>query len=866
MIQHLRNNSKILLAITGVILMLTWLIFPALSSLFEGQGPAQGDYVKVTWRGGRLTARELEHLRYVHAATVRFVGNVIREAQQRQGNPRAPGYPQISLMQHNFQIGINPNGDDGNLLQTELLAQRGREMGVKVNDETVKNFLRRLSDDTILKDADFAGLMEEAILEGSSVTQGHVFDYLKKELLAQEVRLMLQAGVESFIPGELAMPQRNELDTRPTPAEMWSAYEKLHRRVTIEAYPLPVEEFVGKVSAEPKTSDLRKIFEDGRNRIPHPASDEPGFMQPHRVAFGYVRAELKDFTEIAKKEITDEAVAKAYEEGKAKGEFKVVEPPPMNPADKPDETKPGEDKPGEKPADAPKPDDKPADDKPATDKPANNEPKTDKPTDKPADKPEEKPAEKKADDPADKKAAEPKKNEGSALNRDIQLVNFQEEGTKEDAKQEEGKKTEPPAATKEETKTGDTKPAETKPAETKPTDPAAKPAETTPAENKPADPATKPADPAAKPEKDPADDKPVKFKPLEEVADEIRTNLAQPIAIKRRQELLAEIQTAVNNYSRDYGRWKVQEARDEEAKKSKTAPKSSAKRVEKPAPLDLSKLVAGTPAKVGETPLVDQNELQTMVDEKDKDGTVKKVPKYEIARASFFDTRAFQQRAFSDIAFAEKEPFYAPQTLPFPWEDLKSFGGAASDIWVYWRTDEVAARERTFEEAQKDVLQFWKEQQAFKLAQAAAAELAEKASKGQDLKSLVTKPEAIVTPPAFSWYTSRATGQFGGGPVLSDVVGVEYPGQEFRQAVYDLQVGQAGVAPDQPHSSVWVVKLLAEDGISDADRERFMATALDNDLLLISFISEAPLKDEINEQLMKEYNISWTPVKEGQEE
>ena len=865
MIQHLRNNSKILLAITGVILMLTWLIFPALSSLFDGQRAAQGDYVKVTWRGGRLTARELQHLGYVHGATVRFVQNVIREAQQRQGNPRAPGYPQISLMQHNFQIGINPNGDEGNLLQTELLAQRGREMGVKVNDETVKNFLRRLSDDTILKDADFAGIMKDSIPEGSSVTQGHVFDYLKKELLAQEVRLMLQAGVESFIPGELAMPQRNQLDTRPTPAEMWSAYEKLHRRVTIEAYPLNVQDFVSKVSAEPKTSDLRKIFEDGRNRIPHPASDEPGFMQPHRVAFGYVRTELKDFTDIAKKEITDEQVAKAYEEGKAKGEFKVVEPPPMKPedkpadkpadkpgeekpADKPGENKPGEEKPGEKPAEAPKPGEKPA-----ADKPASEDPKTEKP----ADKPEEKPAEKKADEPADKKGTEPKKNEGSALNRDIQLVNFQDDTKKDEGKKDEGKKEEQPAATKQEPKAGDTKPAETKPA-----DPAAKPAET-----KPVDPNAKPADPAAKPEKDPADEKPVKFKTLEEVSDQIRTDLAQPIAIKRRQQLLTDIQAAINNYSRDYSRWKSQTARDEEMKKSKTTSKSTAKRVEKPAPLDLAKLVAGTPAKVGETPLVDQNELQTMVDEKDeKDGAVKKVPKYEIARATFFDTRAFQQRGFADIAFGEKEPFYTPQTLPFPWEDLKAFGGAASDIWVYWRTDEVAAREQTFEEAQKDVLKFWKEQQALKLAEAAAQELAEKASKGQDLKALVTKPEAIVTPPAFSWFTSRATGQFGGGPVLGDVVGVEYPGQEFRQAVYDLQVGQAGVAPDQPHRTVWVVKLLAEDGISDADRERFMATALDNDLLLISFISEAPLKDEINEQLMKEYNISWTPAKEDEEE
>ena len=158
MIHYLRTHSKILLAFTGVVLMLTWLIFPALSALFRQQGHAQVGHVKVSWRGGQLTDQQLGHLRLVHSATVRFLVNVIQETEKRQGTPRAPGYSFISLFTQPPQIGINPNSDDANLLQTELLAQRGKEMGVKVNDDTVKTFLKKLSDYT-LKEGDFGGMV-----------------------------------------------------------------------------------------------------------------------------------------------------------------------------------------------------------------------------------------------------------------------------------------------------------------------------------------------------------------------------------------------------------------------------------------------------------------------------------------------------------------------------------------------------------------------------------------------------------------------------------------------------------------------------------------------------------------------------------
>jgi hypothetical protein len=840
MLKYLRDNSKVVLAFVCVVLMLAWLVLPSIDDLFKTRQPGQTDPVKVSWRGGQLTRNELQQLRYVHNATVRFVSLVINEATKRQGTPRAPGYMFVNLQ--SGQIGISPYDDDGHLVETMILAQRAKELGVRVSDDTVKNFLIKLGDYTLKdSDGDFDALVRQAVPDSQvNITPGMLFEHLKTELLAQQVRIMLQAGVESFTPGDIT-----PLGSRPMrlffrdhgllpPGEMWMAYEKLNRRVTIEAYPLAVQDFVSKVTEEPKEAELQKLFEEGRTRLANPAFPVSGFMQPHKVAFQYVKADLKPFLDAAEKEVTDEQIAKAYEEGKAKGEFKVVEPPPMpvkpevkpvDPAAKPEE------KPGEKPAEKPADPNAPKDEKP-TDKPA--ETKKEEPKADDAKKSEEKPADPK---PADPKPAEPKKNDGSALARDIQLVNFQADEKKKDEK---------PA----ETKPADTKPADPKP-ETKPVDPA------TPAETKPAE--TKPVDPAAKPEEKPAE-KEVKFKSLDEVKDEIRTSLARPIAADRRQALISKIVTEVNAYARQYNRWKAYDARDKELKAEKLPP--SKVTVEKPAPLDLAKLVGDPSLKVEVIPLVDQYEVQEEIDEPQADGTSKKVPKYDIGVNGF---RFFERESasFPQFAFGEGDNYFSAETLPFSWEQ-KQFLGGISTIYVYWRTDEQKAKELDFKAARESVVAYWKMQKALDLAKAEAQKLAEQASKGKDLKTLVAKKEQVLTPPAFAWFSVGAA-QFS-RPTLTQITGVRYAGQDFFQSVFDLQVGQAGVALDQPHTTVYAVKILGEEGISEEDRLRFLEKGTDPELVDAAWQSQLNLQSELYSELFKDYHVKWAPPEKGDEE
>ena len=49
-----------------------------------------------------------------------------------------------------------------------------------------------------------------------------------------------------------------------------------------------------------------------------------------------------------------------------------------------------------------------------------------------------------------------------------------------------------------------------------------------------------------------------------------------------------------------------------------------------------------------------------------------------------------------------------------------------------------------------------------------------------------------------------------GEPELSQVPGVELPGQEFMEAVSKLKLNEAGTAVNQSHDKVYVVRVIGE--------------------------------------------------------
>jgi hypothetical protein len=340
-LNYFRKHQGYILAVLGVILIVTWVIGPSVLNLFEpsptGQRTAGDTNVVVKWKKGSITRSDLHRMAWEHQAVIRFLGAVIERATAADATPQAP-FLRIDRNQV-VSLGIPLGSDDQTLVRILFLAEKGKELGVQVDRKAVDEYLNNLGGFVLTSD-DFIQLAQQTLSQfrdqnkrSQLVTVSQLYDRLKVELTALQATQMYFSGLDGFSTGEL-----------------WEYHGRLHRRYKIEAYPLDVAARKSKFkSSDAKEEELRKIQEDGKDRVPHPEFYQPGFRQPRRIAFGYVKADFATFLEAAKKQIPEEKIAEEYQKEIAAGNFRKLDLPSSD-TTKPPETKATPPADGDKPA------------------------------------------------------------------------------------------------------------------------------------------------------------------------------------------------------------------------------------------------------------------------------------------------------------------------------------------------------------------------------------------------------------------------------------------------------------------------------------------------------------------------------------
>jgi len=779
---YLRKHQKTIIAVLCVVCMVTFVIGPFLLDMINSarRGRNSNDPIAVTWVGGQVHDSELHRKRATHQTAVNFLRLVIATVLEKGGSPVVNGQTIPKGTPPTQIMGIAPGipGDAGEqmIVRMMLLAKKADEMGIVVDREAAREFVRSISTPEV-NDAEWPEILKNVSREGMSISVDQLLDQIAFDLKATHAAtLFSQAGLESVPPGQV-----------------WEYHNRLNRRYVIEAYPVDVASFAAQVQEEPSDPALREMFNKGKARDPDPSSLEPGFHHPHKVAFDWLRIDFAPFLEAATKQVNDDQVAKQYELDIKQGKHKVIELPP-DPTKTTEPAKPAD---PAAPTDSAKPTDpaKPPEAKPtekSAEKPAEGKPTDSKPTDKPQSKPAEKPAE--------------------------------GEGAKDPCSQDQpvAQPTDKPA----ETKPGETKPADAKPADAKPSD--VKAAETKPAETKPGE--TKPGEaPAAAP---PAPAPPPKFKPYEEVKEEIRKELAQPVAQEAMKAAIEKAIAEVNVYGRKYRRWKdAQDAAKAGVKTSKAVD---------PGPLDLEAIAAKYGFKAGSSKLSDQHEIAN----------------YEIGQKVMeFDMDAirmghFQQLTFGDLAYRRGDVLYSPSPQPVNSTD--------PDVsYVYWRTAEEDPKEPTFDEVKKQVVDAWKLEKAFELAKAHAQSLADKAKEAKSLKDVVADPTKVTTTIPFSWLTTGSLAFGSGAPSLSQVPGIDLAGTEFMEGVFRLKPGEAGVAPNQSHRTVYVVRVVNQEPDESTLKEQFLESGRNIEVMTVVRAETNRTQGAMLDALDKDMRLVW---------
>ena len=293
-----RKYQKILLVVFGVAIMLVFVVGDSVMRFLGGGRSPQADQnpVVVEWEGEEITERDLSRLRMRHNLVLRFLDEIsVAALAGAEENPNTAAYLRYSIALRNRQM----LGDDSDrmLVQKIIMANKAKDQGMVVTDQSVRDFLYQVTDGRFGDD----GERYEEILRGSGMSQNMnpdaLFNWLREELLAMRFQIISRSG----------------LNMRVTPAANWDYFNRLQRTVTAEFAALPVAGYVDEVD-DPTEDQQKDHFEKYKDLLP--GSLTPGFKRPARVAVQFVEADYRGLVESAATEISEDEIREYYEANK----------------------------------------------------------------------------------------------------------------------------------------------------------------------------------------------------------------------------------------------------------------------------------------------------------------------------------------------------------------------------------------------------------------------------------------------------------------------------------------------------------------------------------------------------------------------
>ena len=759
MLGWFRRHATILMVFLGSAAMVIF----GLGQVFDSFARSASEKVYenptvATWEGGELTRNGLMRVYQSHAESVRFLDAVVDAAETKAGDRIVPLADRISLIQANNQEQIVEA-----VLARMVLAKAAENQGFVVSDRMVEEYIAAVSGDAQFSSADLDRINRNVNQTSLDVVKQH----LGLELLAMQMGSLSTVG----------------MNLQPNPTEAISLFGRTTaERIECEVIPIVVDDFVSKVTATPSDSELRELYKKGKNDLPDPLGKDPGFKLDRKINVQYFVADADTFLKNEMSKITDEEVQKEYDRLVAANDVMVVEPvvidnsfaipglnelPSMpggdadsNPDDAP---APPSDAPAP-PSDAPAP---PSDDAPTTSKPAmESKPATEM---TPSVEVPATPAVPSVEVPAtpvipnievpSAPAVVPESSSHTVRQTRAQFVSLQQP-------------TEVAPATIQETAgqaIDETTQAVDQPAE----EAVAQPTATTDQPSTTVELPQADLPPASEPQaggigsdieeelerQESAPER--KYKPLTDVADEIRRALALPKANIKMSLAIETVEFELQDYYNDLEDWKSEDTNDLS---------------EKPALPDYEAIAKQYNLRLKQTGLVDRDAMKT-----DPFGST-----------PFDNTTTTSEYLFF---FAGDRKLY----------DTGRYGGASQlipDYYLFWTTENEKPRVADFSDCKEQIVDFWKKQQALELAKEEAKSISNAVNDNRRSKLTELYPDQALPTGQFSWLVPTRRQ----GSVLGKPGNVEFPSDEFMQTAFSLVELEAGIAVDSRRETVYVIQ------------------------------------------------------------
>ena len=667
-----RRHAKVLMVVLGSGAMAIFglgPVFDTLSRPSSNRATSENEVV-AKWKEGDITRNDLNVLQNRHFQVQRFLAQLSETAVDRKGDDfrsLAQPVPPINTGQKFTQTLV-----DEQLIDRMLMAEKAEAEGIVVSDGIIDDYLAMASGDAGFSRNDLE-LINQKANQGSCSLE-NIRRHLRTELLSMQMRMYSMAGLPMV----------------PNPVESMELFGRVAERVECLTMPVSVEQFLGKMSEEPTSSEINTLFEAGKHDYADPEGIKPGFKLRNKVKVQYFVANFETFMQNEMNKLTDEDVQKEYDrlvEEKANivmetipadDAIQIDDPPPILPGN-------GEANESTEDADGVAP-----------------------------------PPSLESGESTEGGSVEGNSEEGNSVEGDQSLkltarkdqyvsLRLQEEN-QEESEQEGASSAESTEAATAETESADATQAESaESGEAATTDEAA--AETTDDELGPLL-----ADDSKELEK--------RVRPLKDVADAVKRAMVSADARKAMDESIKRAQVKVSSYHAKVMKW---EYTDEKKRKDK----------EEPTPIDFKALAEKHNLVLNETPLSDEFALSESQLGRVAVPLLVQGPNGQQQRAV---------RSVSQILFDRFDDYKIYE--PSPANDFLT-----GDSYLYWLSEKEDARSPELDECKEEIIKFWKSRKAIELAQAEAQKIVDKVKgEGKLLSDLYA--ERATSTGEFSWFNN----------------------------------------------------------------------------------------------------------------
>lgn len=284
----IRKRQRLLMGVFGVLLIFTFTVsmgtgYDPLIEFLSGRGWRSSRTVPVVFQSdwGNLDEMDLERLRINRYMIARFLGAVSYQASQRGAQP--------SESRCNDQV------DEENLVELFVLAKQAQTAGLSITNEEIKNYLAGLTDNRV-EEWEYAAIWKQVTNGKSSERQ--LFELLRTELLAHRFRELSSRG-----------------NAAGSPVQVWELFNRLERRLTVEMFAVPVDEFMSQVEP-PSERELRTFFDAHKDNFENPNLGIPGFKSREKRAFRFVKFDFETLLETEAEKVTEDQVREYYDKNK----------------------------------------------------------------------------------------------------------------------------------------------------------------------------------------------------------------------------------------------------------------------------------------------------------------------------------------------------------------------------------------------------------------------------------------------------------------------------------------------------------------------------------------------------------------------